>query len=905
MRHRTHRLRRVAATIALGVGAVGGVVGLAAGTAGAAVHATIKATSVASVGSTGTGVAAGNLTLTFPSGSGTTLSAKEIELKATPATGSVAWTAAPSIAKNAGTVAGETVVGDVLSFDLTKSATTAVTLSITGIEYNLTHAHGTITVTPSNPTTPVAVVFTPASVVNAKAPGAPATAPHTKVMTATSTPSVGRGTGMAAGNWTIKLTASTNETTAVGEGWKKTGVVSVTVWTPVTDTNCAGTNYVLFTGVPTATVSGTTKVSVTPTVSVSTAPVSPCVAADHNQVKVTFTNTGRFTGKTGTFTITLTGVKYQVGATTHTGNIFAYSAYTGTYFGSTKADVSAPTGHSNATIAKVFAKANTPAVTVSPGAFEAAISPISVVETAVSTVPAGGICLSLTPHTTSANVFHTKTTATVKVTTGDGIVTSKVVYENKTGAAATTAATAVFARFEITRESITTPSTYEVSGLKVNAATTPKGAVDVTITHVTASAVCTTTPTLVAPVTAFTITTPVSTVIYGATADATAVRQLETRFPGTTTKCPGTAGNRPVILATTKVYQDALSSSYLAGYLDTGTLLTPTTSLSSVTKQALRTLGITQVFVVGGPLAVTTTVVTAIETTPAYACGGVTPLKTGGHTVFIHVTRIYGETQYDTAQQIAQTVPRGEVARLAFTGAYAGVNATKGNGLYNDTAGLASTAPATSAAVPTAILASGVEFQDAMAASALAYATHVPVLLTTATALSSQASAAIATLGIEQVIVMGGPLAVTNTVVTSLKALGVSVLRIAGKTYTDTAVQLARFLQNTVDSTGRGWNGNSNGSTTGALTRVAVARGNGFTDGLAGAVITGHTRIPLLLTTSPTKVGTATTAFLKASGASGKGVNTDKAATISSLTIFGGPLAVSPAVIAAMEAAIA
>ncbi len=900
MKHRTHRLRRITAAAVLGLGMTAGVIGVTAGVAGAAVHGTIKATSAPSVGSTGTGVAAGTLTITLPSG--TALTGKVVTLTASASGGgSVKWTAAPTVSFTSGTAAITAfAVSATLKLKITKPAATSDTIHLTGITYTLATAHGTIKVTPSQT---AVLVITPTFVVNAKAPGAPAGAPATKAIKATATPSIGRGTARAAGGWTMTFKASATKTTALKEGWTKTEVVAVSVATNATK-NCTVTDFVIVTGTPTATVSGTTHVSAKPTVTVTATALAPCAGRNHNEVEVTFTNTGKFTAKTGLFTITLSGVKYDVGKTAGTGPVAVTAKFTGTAFATATKTV-AKTGASNASIAKVYATANTPAVTLTEGAYDAAISPVKIVETATSQVTSGGVCLALTPHTTTANVFNPKATAKASVVTGDGTVTAKVSYEKTTGGAATTVASATYARFTVTRSSITKASTYEVSGLKVNASTTA-GTVAVVLTHVAVTKKCNTAgaTSVAANVTAYTIKS-VTTVIYGATADATAVKQIESRFKATKTNattisCVGTHKNktntRPVILATTHSYQDALSASYLAGYLKTGVLLTPTTSLSAVTKQALRTEGVTQVYVVGGPLAIKTAVASAIQALPAYSCGGVSPLKTGKTTITIHVTRIYGQTAYGTAQRIAETVPVSVVKTLTFAGAYTGVNATKGDGMYNTTAGTASTGPSTSAKVATAIVASGMEPQDAMAASAMAYGTSLPVLLTTPTKLSSTAAAAIATLGIRQVILMGGQLVVSNTVVKQLQTLGVSVLRIAGKTYTGTAVETAMFEENTANSTGLGWPTGA-----GKMTTVYVARGDFYTDALAGSVLTGWKHEAQLLTLNPTTVGATLTAFLKAAGKSGKGINTDGTSKIGTLTIFGGPLAVTPSTIAKME----
>ena len=378
-----------------------------------------------------------------------------------------------------------------------------------------------------------------------------------------------------------------------------------------------------------------------------------------------------------------------------------------------------------------------------------------------------------------------------------------------------------------------------------------------------------------------------ATRIAGATPDATAAAELERAFPPTKGSCPS---SRTVVVATTAVYDDALSSQFLAQSLTTGTLLTPTGTLSPVTQAALKAEGIAKVIVVGGPLAITTTVLKAIEALTAYGCGGKTPSGK------VTVTRIYGQTQYATAAAVAEHV--GTAASLGFPGAYQTTNPAGGVGRFNDTGGTGTAAP--SGPQPTAVLASGTEFQDAQAASVVSYRTKLPLLLTPPSTLSPTALAAIEKLGIKQVIVMGGTLAVANAVEAALvQEAGISVLRVAGKDYTDTAAQLARF-EAAAKTTGLGWTPEH---------RAMVARGNGFSDGIAGAVLdsphnaaTGGpgTARPLLLTETPTVVGTYLTTFLTTTGATGIGGTTTK--TLTFLSVLGGPLALSTAAVAAMQA---
>ncbi len=200
--------------------------------------------------------------------------------------------------------------------------------------------------------------------------------------------------------------------------------------------------------------------------------------------------------------------------------------------------------------------------------------------------------------------------------------------------------------------------------------------------------------------------------VSGTTADATAAAALATAFPGT---CPGTTGDRPVVLASDEEYADALASAYLAKDLSTGTLLTPATTLSAATLAALRTEGITHVYVVGGPLAVSTAVVAALEATPAYTCEGTKPLGRN-----LQVTRIAGATAPATAAQVAAFPGKGFVGSADLSGVYGTAAAGVGS----------SPSPSAPGALRTAIVASDGEFQDAEAAAVLSYAQDLPILLT-------------------------------------------------------------------------------------------------------------------------------------------------------------------------------
>lgn len=671
-------------------------------------------------------------------------------------------------------------------------------------------------------------------------------------------------------------------------------MLTITV-APPSGTNCQGNDYLYFSGVPTVSVVSSSAVSEQPTLSATLEGSGSCGSLEPNRLELSFTDSGTFTSSsTGTATISITGVTYTVGDTA-TGLGSGAIAIQGAY--SPGNPTIALAQAANAAITRsapgtgttrpgtLTVAADTPPVTVSPSAYDAPISPVVLTATAPTTVPASYVCLTL-----SEGGFDSAADPKVEVTAGDETVSPSVTFQ----ATGPTGASAVMA--DVTSAS-TGAGAFSVTGLTVDAPPTP-GPITVTVTS-GSSASCAGDTTAVGSVTAFTVGRATAvTQVYGPTADATAAAELEHQFDGEGTACPGRSGARPVVLATDANYPDALASAYLASYLQTGELLTPTTTLSAVTADAIRDEGITNVYVVGGPLAVSTAVVKQLETTLAYNCGGASPI-TAAHPVYVQVTRIYGQTQYDTAEWVAEYPAATNVGSVDVAGAYGTTNRTGGMGRYNDTAGSASSAPSTSSALPTAIVATGLSFQDAESASVLSYADHLPILLTTTSTLSPEVASAISALQVKQVIVMGGPLAVSNAVVTSLKALGVSVLRIAGQTDTDTAVQLADFeMGSAIGHVGLGWTGTG---------RIAVARGNYYTDGLAGAVVgagQSHTHSaqpePLLLTANPSTLGPYLTAFLQQAGTSG--IDGDAADVVNALTVLGGPDAVTPTQIQTMRA---
>lgn len=295
-----------------------------------------------------------------------------------------------------------------------------------------------------------------------------------------------------------------------------------------------------------------------------------------------------------------------------------------------------------------------------------------------------------------------------------------------------------------------------------------------------------------------------------------------------------------VIVARGDIYPDALAGAYAARLNSAPMLLTRTDSIPQTTTDAINASGATKIILLGGTQAIST----AVETS----------FRSGGKTV----ERISGATRFDTAAAIATAGPADQIGNVG-------------------------TPP-----VRTALLATGLNFPDALAGSPLAYASRLPILLTTPTALSPQARAALSTLAIKQVMILGGPAAVSETVAAELTAAGYTVSRQGGADRAETSVKITDF-------------GIQNGIFTNR--RVGLARGDLFPDALAYGPLGGKdratiapaalravdpnaTRNGVILSNSPTDLGNAARAWCTAN-----------APTLTIVEALGGEAAMSQATV--------
>mgnify|MGYP001309700425 CR=1 FL=1 len=294
------------------------------------------------------------------------------------------------------------------------------------------------------------------------------------------------------------------------------------------------------------------------------------------------------------------------------------------------------------------------------------------------------------------------------------------------------------------------------------------------------------TPALVAAPAAHAAAPVPVTRIAGANRFGTAAAVAEKAFP---------SGASTVIVATGFNFPDALAGNYLAGLDKAPILLVNIDNVPTETQTALQTLKAKNVVILGQ--------------TDAVDANTEAQLKSEGYTT----SRIGGATRYDTMQMINEAPNATTIGTI---------NGKK-----------------------TALLARGDNFPDALGGGPVAYAKNFPVILTATTALSPQAQDVITKDGIQQVIILGGTIAVPTAVEQQANAAGAATLyRANGKDRSDTSRLLAEYAISNL------------GFTTASY---AIASGDQYftgADALASGPFSGGIPQPTLITNSVNDPGT-------------------------------------------------
>ncbi|MDP2233188.1 MAG: cell wall-binding repeat-containing protein, partial [Actinomycetota bacterium] len=267
-----------------------------------------------------------------------------------------------------------------------------------------------------------------------------------------------------------------------------------------------------------------------------------------------------------------------------------------------------------------------------------------------------------------------------------------------------------------------------------------------------------------------------------------------------------------VIVTTGLGFADALSSSGLAGCLNAPILLTRPGGLPLSVADEIRRLGATDAYIAGGTIAVSSNVESQLEG------------------VGLDVTRLGGNTRYDTAAVIAKKV-------LGF-----GQN----NGRV--------------------FIARGDDFPDALSLGPLACSARAPILLVKPSSMPPATSSMLSAGGFTTACIGGGTLAVGKTVEATTRSYVAQVDRAAGHSRYDTAVAAASYATATGLS---------------SYEYVGIATGLNYADALCGGAAAGSRNGVVLLALSD---------FLHAATANAISANTH---AIRYLDVYGGTNAIA------------
>jgi hypothetical protein len=224
-------------------------------------------------------------------------------------------------------------------------------------------------------------------------------------------------------------------------------------------------------------------------------------------------------------------------------------------------------------------------------------------------------------------------------------------------------------------------------------------------------------------------------------------------------------------IATGLNFPDALAGGAAAANAGGPLLLVNPTAIPASIATELQRLKPARIVVLGGTAAVSDAVASALQ---SYTAGT--------------VTRVAGSDRYQTAAMLAATFPHGSPVYVA----------------------------------------TGVNFPDALAATAAAAAQHAAILLTDPATLPSATSSALTSLAPSSITIVGATAAVSANVASQLAPFSRTVSRISGADRYATAADIAAAVFPSASG-------------------VYIAGGGGFADALTGGPVAGKSGEPLLL----------------------------------------------------------
>ncbi|MEQ8154574.1 MAG: cell wall-binding repeat-containing protein [Clostridiaceae bacterium] len=246
-----------------------------------------------------------------------------------------------------------------------------------------------------------------------------------------------------------------------------------------------------------------------------------------------------------------------------------------------------------------------------------------------------------------------------------------------------------------------------------------------------------------------------------------------------------------VVLSYAHNFPDALAGVPFAYGKNAPILLTDMSSTPKVTLDEIKRLGAKNIYILGGTGVISSSVEASLKTS-------------------YNVIRLAGTDRFQTAIQIGNEVMKNSTSK-------------------------------------TAVLATAYNFPDALSIGPYAAMNGIPILFTDSGSLPTSIRNFISTYKFTQILIPGGTGVISSSVETTLKNMGISVVRFSGTDRYDTELKINQYFKSSFTY------GN------------VLATGNDFPDALSGGVAAAKLRNPIILTDNVT-ITSGNLSFINRSG---------------------------------------
>ena len=229
-----------------------------------------------------------------------------------------------------------------------------------------------------------------------------------------------------------------------------------------------------------------------------------------------------------------------------------------------------------------------------------------------------------------------------------------------------------------------------------------------------------------------------------------------------------------IVLTSANELVDSLTSTPLATSLKSPILLSGKSEVNANTLNEIKRLNAKNIYIVGGESTISKTVESN--------------LKQQGY----NVVRVSGKDRYKTSVEVGKKVVEKSGNKHKI------------------------------------VLASGVNIVDALCGNSISAKENIPVLLTQIDELNEYTKKAIEEWNVNEIVIVGGKLSISEKVEEELKSMGIKITRLSGKDRFETSAEVAKYLYPNAE-------------------KILIANGYNYVDALVSGPITQINNTPIIL----------------------------------------------------------